>query len=482
MLMVLFGMAAFCFLIQTPNHPWLYRDVGVDTWVFQTVAMMMQDGFMPYKDSFDHKGPLLYIIDFIGRAINDRWGVCLMQWCSLTYSLVFFFKIAKLVTRSWTICLFSIFVAGLFLLNLFYWDYGNLAEEYAMPLIATGTFFFLRYYLTGSRENWSMIVCGCCFAGVLMLRPNMIALWLVFCPAILISDVRQQRLNEGIRSVIYFCVGVVLVLLPILGWITWNGAWDDFWRAYVVFNVDYANSLPSLWLSRLYAFWHFGTMPIVMLTLGSVFYFLTDSWFKNQLMNVYAFYLLVALGLVALSGRLYGHYAMVLVPAVVYPIAIATKHLVISNQGLMTIERYFERNLKAFMGLLCIVFLGVTLAVSSVVGKRTKGNNKDDTTEVCQLIERHTDSKDEISVYGNFDKIYVFTHRQHATRFSYQFPIFSVNSRIEEEYWRDMRKELPKIVVIQDYMDERMRNFLEEFGYRLISSSRNKHRVFLREK
>ena len=37
-------------------------DTSVDTAVFQTMGYMMKRGFLPYVDSFDHKGPLLYLI------------------------------------------------------------------------------------------------------------------------------------------------------------------------------------------------------------------------------------------------------------------------------------------------------------------------------------------------------------------------------------------------------------------------------------
>ena len=50
------------FLIKSPLHPWVGDVAQTDSSVFKTVALMMEKGFMPYKDSFDHKGPFLYII------------------------------------------------------------------------------------------------------------------------------------------------------------------------------------------------------------------------------------------------------------------------------------------------------------------------------------------------------------------------------------------------------------------------------------
>ena len=53
---------AFFFLLKSWQHPWLNMETGTDSSVFKTIAMMMEKGYMPYRDSFDHKGPLLYIL------------------------------------------------------------------------------------------------------------------------------------------------------------------------------------------------------------------------------------------------------------------------------------------------------------------------------------------------------------------------------------------------------------------------------------
>ena len=47
---------AFFFSIQSPLHLWVGADTNVDSSVFKTISMMMQKGYMPYRDTFDHKG------------------------------------------------------------------------------------------------------------------------------------------------------------------------------------------------------------------------------------------------------------------------------------------------------------------------------------------------------------------------------------------------------------------------------------------
>ena len=90
---------------------------------------------------------------------------------------------------------------------------------------------------------------------------------------------------------------------------------------------------------------------------------------------------------------------------------------------------------------------------------------------VAKVIEENTEDSENISVYGNWDFIYILTNRKHATRYSYQFPISEVKPEIMEEYIRQMEEEQPPIVVVQaECKDDTISSFLEDNQYELIWS------------
>ena len=97
-LYVLFSLCllAFVFLLKSPFHPFCSSEPSRDTAVFQTVALMMENGFAPYRDTFDHKGPLLYLIYLLGNKISDNNGVFFIEFFSLLSTLVFCYKVARL--------------------------------------------------------------------------------------------------------------------------------------------------------------------------------------------------------------------------------------------------------------------------------------------------------------------------------------------------------------------------------------------------
>lgn len=60
-IVIVFFIITFLFLLKSPLHIWNGSNSYTDSSVFKTIALMMDKGCIPYRDSFDHKGPYIYI-------------------------------------------------------------------------------------------------------------------------------------------------------------------------------------------------------------------------------------------------------------------------------------------------------------------------------------------------------------------------------------------------------------------------------------
>lgn len=98
------------------------------------------------------------------------------------------------------------------------------------------------------------------------------------------------------------------------------------------------------------------------------------------------------------------------------------------------------------------------------------------TAEICDVIAANTSPDDAISVYGNWDFLYVRTNRRHATKYSYQSPLTLVSDEIDNEYWQQLKAEQPALIV-SAYPDtektELMNQFVSENGYTQIWTDEN---------
>ena len=133
--MLVCAIVSFFFLLNSPLHPWNGTEPATDSSVFKAIAFMMEKGYMPYRDSFDHKGPLLYLINWLGNQISYFRGVWVIEFIVVTFTFFMLYRIARIRTGISSSCL-TVLMAGTLLFG--YFDGGNLTEEYAMPCIAVG--------------------------------------------------------------------------------------------------------------------------------------------------------------------------------------------------------------------------------------------------------------------------------------------------------------------------------------------------------
>ncbi len=91
--------------------------------------------------------------------------------------------------------------------------------------------------------------------------------------------------------------------------------------------------------------------------------------------------------------------------------------------------------------------------------------------EVCRIVGEHTEKDDKISVYGNWDIIYILSNRMHATRYSYQIPVGNIMPELMDDYFRQLGEEQPPVILTAPgFMDERLNSFVQQYHYKEIWS------------
>lgn len=462
LMICLVAVTAFAFLTKSPIHIWRHEECGTDSSVFQTIAFMMEHGFMPYRDSFDHKGPLLYLINYVGRQIAPYRGVWLIEYGFMVSLLFALYKIARLKCGKFLSCV-SVLTASALLDSVF--DEGNLTEEYAMLFIAIAIYIFLDYFINGKINRIRLFLCGFCFGAVFMLRPNMISLWIVFCLAVFAACLLRGNGKVLLPYLMHFFAGTVGIIGPAAVWMFITGILDECIQSYLIFNFLYCSERTPFF-QKWETFFYFLQNPVVILAVIVCIYLMFRR--EHVLYGIYLCYMGCTLWFVALSGMKYGHYGMVLVPAVVFPIASLLEEC----------EKNGEKG-RSMAAVLTVVWLMLYTimpvwiprisSLPQIYENRTENEYRQVTEDVCWIVERETAPDEKISVYGNWDIIYLLSGRMHATRYSYQLPIANISPEIKEEYFSQLEQELPKLIVIQGQAyDDGIITFLKNNEYSCI--------------
>lgn len=416
---------------------------NTDSSVFNYVGFAVNKGQIPYKDTFDHKGPLQYLINYIGYLINPRNGIWYFEFISIILTVFFVFKISNMFSNVFSSIVATILIMAPLSSTI---EGGNLVEEFAMPFIAASIYIFIIYFFSGSIKTYQLILCGFCGGCVLMLRPNMAVVWSIMPIAVVINETILKKSKLVYRYFGYFVLGVAVAIVPFIAYFAVNNALVDFFNCYIKFNLIYSG---EKCVSTADAIRQFSTSLIFRASLIIVLLHIIAK--KNVLFNItYLIFLIANILVIGMSGRLYAHYAMILIPAAAYPMGLLVSYL------------FLFKLKKNYIACVPILFATVLLllstfdkgwiipykkAIDGVTGKSTVSYLRPVEDAANYIIEK-TEEDDRILVVGNENQIYTLSGRLSATKYSYQIPIINIGEDIKKEFFEEITQNPPKLIVV----------------------------------
>lgn len=302
-------------LVLAPN---LTTDMtGRDSGVFLYFGSRLLEGEVPYRDIWDHKGPVIYAVNALGAWVSPNselgiWTVELVALVVATFGLYFLLRQALGATAALVAC--AIFLGSLALVLI----PGNFTEEYSLPL-AVSALLLLLSYETGRRRWWKPFIMGALFAATVMLRPNNVGITLAI-GIVLLGLALNDR--DRIRDLGIWILGAVITLLIVLTYFAANSALGDLWDQMIRFNSNYVRTSPDAMIDAVIEGYK-------ILTLTGIMFFATIGWLwfvsrlirtrssrqVDPLLSVALLALPLELMLVALSGRSLNHYYIMWLPA-----------------------------------------------------------------------------------------------------------------------------------------------------------------------
>lgn len=239
-------------LLFSPYTTLLNDYYGYDTALWNVIGKGITQGFVPYRDLFEHKGPLLFFIyAFQWLFSNHRLAMFLLQWVFFTATLVYLFKTCQLwmdTKKAWLSILFFLF---LFCGTI---GEGAMSEELSLPWIAISLYLVNDYCKKRDlKENIPIrygftlgIMCGI----VVMIRMNNAAPLVGVLLGVIILACRKKNYLSVVKNAGMFIVGFMLPCIPIIVWYAAEDALDYMWWGAFLFNFHYstnANVVQPLW-------------------------------------------------------------------------------------------------------------------------------------------------------------------------------------------------------------------------------------------
>lgn len=220
---------------SSPIYP--FNDWG-DPNCFVTVGKSMLRGLVPYRDLYEQKGPLLYMLHALTALLSWRsfFGIFLLELLAGTCFLVLAHRILRLYIPDAGCLWLPVIAAVVYGAKCFY--QGDSAEELCLPFYAYGIYCGLKAIhgktLPTDRESFFVGLGSAC---VLWIKFSMLGFYIGWFAAFFILALSGKKLPALLRMLGFIIAGVAVASLPILIYFWLNGALAYLWQVYFLDNL-----------------------------------------------------------------------------------------------------------------------------------------------------------------------------------------------------------------------------------------------------
>ncbi|NPV78517.1 MAG: hypothetical protein HPY59_19340 [Anaerolineae bacterium] len=450
--LALAGLAAALLVIF--ENSGLLRDYPLrDSSVFLYSGQNILSGGIPYRDVWDHKGPLIYFINAVGLLIGNgsRLGVLLIE---LLFVACVFLALYRGVEKIWgPLAAFGASVTLLAGLDRLY-DGGNLTEEYALLFQALSILALLAYL---KRPAWQHAAgTGLLAALGFLLRPNLISTQMLAGGILLLEALRrrEQGYPTGWQILAALAGGFMAPVLVVILFFAWHHALGDLFDQMIIYNLLYSqnsgispseqilipfNVLKHLWITPL---------AVAGLVFGFAGLWKEKEAWVQRLLLLGCIDLLAGLAIYNVSGRGFRHYFLNILPAASILAGYLSWKLSVAAVALKKILAKSHSGYYLFaFSMATWIFINLAFYLPDFIRKVRAVAAP---VEKCNYLNETLEEKDTVLMWGIETPFYITTDRRAPTRFIYQTQLAQPwygSARMGEELVAALEREKTPVIV-----------------------------------
>ncbi len=234
-------LLSFLFLLlATKSSPlYVFNDWG-DANAFFTMGKGLMNGMVPYRDLFEQKGPILYLIYGIGYLFSHQTflGIYILEVLAFTLVLVYFYKILKLYQWEDSFYLFApIFLTSFLTMRSFF--HGGSVEEFTVPFLLMSLYHVLvllkeDHYLSKNHYFW---IDGILAGIVFWMKYTLVGFWIGYGLLFLFLFLKRKEFKKMFSFLFQYLGGMILLSIPIFIYFGIHHALGDLWYTYFYLNI-----------------------------------------------------------------------------------------------------------------------------------------------------------------------------------------------------------------------------------------------------
>ncbi|MCL5438695.1 MAG: hypothetical protein M1268_01760 [Patescibacteria group bacterium] len=432
------------FFLRLPSlfEPYWYGDEGI----YQVVGMGINNNRLLYRDIWDNKPPLLYLL--YSFFSSDQFMLRFVSLIVGLSSVIVFFHLAKTLFENKKIVFVSTsFFALFFGLPIIEGNIANAENFMLLPIILSA---FLLFKLTQSEfhklPKMILFTSGLLLSVAFLFKVVAVFEFTAFLLSLIFINYKRQHLTALIKKVYPFLLGFFIPIIFAFLFFFIKGAFWDFYTAVFIQNVGYIGYGNKLLIPQ-------GLLIIKLIILSGFIFFLFK---KRDKMNPATIFILLWFLFSTFSAffaqRPYTHYLLMLLPSfslmigliffdkkyskLISVLFIAVIILILSNFKL------YDKNIAYYQNYLSFVLNQESVySYQEFFDKQTPIDY-----ELAQFIKNRI-GKDNLFIWGNNAQVYKLVNKLPPGKFIVAYHISMKSNNIDETKM-DLEKINPKFIII----------------------------------
>lgn len=467
--LLIFGFAFVIVTLSTTcSFLYKYHSWG-DSNIFFTIGKSMLSGVMPYRDLFDQKGPIVFMMHALAALISYKsfFGVYVLQLINGFVFLVFVYKTNCLLFKK-NNYLNTVLLVVLTYTSIAY-SVGDSVEEFSLAIIMYAIYVAVKHCLNETvPSKLEFIMIGITSGLIFWMKYTIIGFYLgwILVPAYI--EIKNKNIKRLLTNIAYIVLGVIITTAPIFICFGMNGCLDIMLKSYFLENmVSYSGDNLGIFGSIYNIFFHGLTSILesnLILFVFAVYGLCKLSSLNKLQASVFSMFLTMVFT-VYFGGRYMFYYCLVLSPFALFGIS----YFVNTLDDVMA----FKFNVKFRSIIYVIVAVLIFVLCNNSIGELNKSYERYLEYNAIRDIENTGIKNPSILYYDMLDK-------------GFQNYIGSIPN--VKYFFTPNLEDREAIRTIQrTYIEERIPDFVltkidkKYLGYSLVNCYMNKYYLYVKE-
>lgn len=245
-LLFLFALLIITFS-TTCSFLYKYHTWG-DSNIFFTIGKAMLSGVMPYRDLFDQKGPVIFMLHALGAMISYKsfFGVYIIQLINCFFYLLFIYKTNSMLFNKNNYL--NTLMLGVLTYTSLAYSTGDSVEEFSLAIIMYAIYVAVKSSIKDAVPSKAELVLIGITSGIIFwMKYTIIGFYLgwILIPAI--KEIKSGNIGRLLVNVGFIALGVCITTGIIFALFVYNGCLWDMLNSYFLANMSgYSNGLGIL--------------------------------------------------------------------------------------------------------------------------------------------------------------------------------------------------------------------------------------------